>query len=325
MMASFFAAVAVFLLGAGAVIGVFALVAWMPGALVRHRVSSRLEEVRMPVQEERSDGTVLKREVEGALPALDRLAARTSYGSALGKLIHQAGARVSPSTVLLASVVLAAVGAFAISIFVHLPAAWAAGALVGVAVPFIALSQMRKKRLHRFEEQFPEALELLSRAIRAGHAFTTGMGMVADEAPDPIGPEFRKTFDEQNYGLPLKEALNNMTERVPLLDVRFFTTAVLIQRETGGNLSEILDNLAHVVRERFKILRQVRVHTAHGRYTGYVLMALPAFLAAALSFINPEHMNQLFRESMGQMMLGAAIGLQIVGYLWISRVVKIEV
>ena len=143
----------------------------------------------------------------------------------------------------------------------------------------------------RFEEQFPDALDLLSRAIRAGHAFTTAMGMVADEAPDPIGPEFKKTFDEQNFGIPLKDALDNLGERVPLIDVRFFVTAVLIQRETGGNLSEILDNLSHVVRERFKILRQVRVYTAHGRMTGYVLMALPAALAIALSFINPEHMR----------------------------------
>jgi tight adherence protein B len=177
----------------------------------------------------------------------------------------------------------------------------------------------------KFEEQFPEGLDLMSRAIRAGHAFTTAMSMVADESPDPVGQEFRKSFDEQNFGLPLKDALNNLAERVPLLDVRFFVTAVLIQRETGGNLSEILDNLAHVVRERFKILRQVRVYTAHGRMTGYVLMALPAALGVVLSFINPEHMNLLFREPMGQMMLTGAVVMQVVGYVWIRRVVKIEV
>ena len=142
---------------------------------------------------------------------------------------------------------------------------------------------------------------------------------------EPVGPEFRKTFDEQNFGLPLKDALASLTARVPLLDVRFFATAVLIQRETGGNLSEILENLAHVVRERFKILRQVRVYTAHGRLTGYVLLALPAFLAIALAFINPEHMQLLFRERMGQMMLGGAIVMQTIGYIWIRQVIKIEV
>ena len=141
--------------------------------------------------------------------------------------------------------------------------------------------------MRAFEEAFPEALDLIARALKAGHAFVTGLKMVADEMPEPVGPEFRKTFDEQNFGLPLKDALENLTMRVPGLDVRFFATAVLIQRETGGNLSEILENLAHVVRERFKILRQVRVYTAHGRMTGYVLLALPAVLCIALAFINP--------------------------------------
>jgi len=151
------------------------------------------------------------------------------------------------------------------------------------------------------------------------------MGMVADEGSDPIGPEFRKTFDEQNFGLPLKDALNNLATRIPLLDVRFFVTAVLIQRETGGNLAEILENLAYVVRERFKILRQVRVYTAHGRMTGYVLLALPAFLAVALMFINPEHMNLLFTERMGRLMLLGCAVMQTIGYLWIRKIVTIEV
>ena len=143
--------------------------------------------------------------------------------------------------------------------------------------------------------------------------------------PDPVGPEFKKTFDQQNYGLPLRDALNEMAERIPLLDVKFFVTAVLIQRDTGGNLAEILDNLAHVVRERFKIRRQIRVHTAHGRFTGYVLLALPAALCVALMFINPEHMSLLFKEHMGHLMLLGAIVLQTVGFIWIRQIIKIEV
>jgi tight adherence protein B len=149
--------------------------------------------------------------------------------------------------------------------------------------------------------------------------------MVADELGEPVGPEFRTAFDVQNFGLPLKESLNNLSNRIPLLDVRFFSTAVLIQRETGGNLSEILDNLAHVVRERFKIRRQVRVHTAHGRFTGWVLMSLPAFLGVALTVINPEHMSGLFREPAGQMMIVVTIIMQAIGFFWIKQVVKIEV
>ena len=165
----------------------------------------------------------------------------------------------------------------------------------------------------------------MSRAVRAGHAFSAGLKMIGDELDDPVGPEFRKTFDEQNFGLPLKDALEHLAGRVPLLDVRFFVTAVLIQHDTGGNLAEILDNLAQVVRERFKIRRQVRVHTAHGRMTGYVLLALPAFLTVALSFISPDHVSLLFHDPMGQKMLVGAIVMQTVGYLWIRQVVKIEV
>jgi len=165
----------------------------------------------------------------------------------------------------------------------------------------------------------------MSRAIRAGHALQTALGMAGDELPEPVGPEFKKTFDQQNFGLPLRDALNELAARVSLLDVRFFVTAVLIQRDTGGNLAEILDNLAHVVRERFKIRRQVRVHTAHGRFTGYVLLALPAALAIALSFLNPDHMQLLFREHIGQMMIMGAIVMQTIGFIWIRQVIRIEV
>jgi tight adherence protein B len=149
--------------------------------------------------------------------------------------------------------------------------------------------------------------------------------MVADELGDPVGPEFRKTYDQQNFGLPLKDCLFDLADRMPLLDVRFFATAVTIQRETGGNLAEILDKLAYVVRERFKILRQVRVHSAHGRFTGYVLLALPAVLGVALSYLSPDHMNTLFTEPMGRTMLLGAGVMQTVGYFWIRQVIKIEV
>lgn len=324
-MASFVLPAIVFLLGAGAVVGVYLAIMWLPGAMTRSRIAERLGEVGTGLLPETLEGTIIKRAMEGALPALDRYAARTSRGSALARLIEQAGIKVSVSTIVVVSVGLACGFGLLVGFFVSQWWAPALAAGAGLVLPMLFLRIKRGKRLHRFEEQFPEALDLLSRAIRAGHAFTTAMGMVADEAMDPVGLEFKKTFDEQNFGLPLKEAMNNMTIRIPTMDVRFFVTAVLIQRETGGNLSEILDNLAHVVRERFKILRQVRVYTAHGRLTGYVLMALPAALAIALGFINPEHMNLLFRERMGQMMLTGSIVMQIVGYLWIRKVVKIEV
>jgi tight adherence protein B len=183
----------------------------------------------------------------------------------------------------------------------------------------------RTVRLRTFEEQFPEALDLLSRAMRAGHAFQTALGTAADELPAPVGIELKKVFEQQNFGLPLQDALNELAARIPILDVKFFVTAIAIQRESGGNLAEILDNLAHVVRERFKIQRQVRTHTAHGRFTGFVLLALPAGLAIALSFISPGHIQLLVSEPMGRMMIGIAIVMQTVGFIWIRQVIKIEV
>jgi len=325
-MAPFVLLASVFAIGAGVVLGAYFLVMRLPGYLAQRKLDTRLSELTaLDVPEAQEGDALLKTKQEGPLPALDRLAVGTARGFALGNWIEQSGVNVTISAVLLASIALAAVLGFLLATVSKNVMGWFVGVPVGFAMPFVFLNMKRKRRMHKFEETFPEALDLVSRALKAGHAFATGLKMVADEMPEPIGPEFRKTFDEQNFGLPLKDALNNLTHRVPLLDVRFFATAVLIQRETGGNLSEILENLAHVVRERFKILRQVRVYTAHGRMTGYVLLALPVFLAIALSFINPEHMQLLFQERMGRYMIAGSVVMQTIGYFWIKQVIKIEV
>jgi tight adherence protein B len=314
----------VFLLGAGAVFGVFALITYLPGMMARKAVENRLRDVAAPFDDPAETTTLVKQIASGPLPLVDRFVSRTGAGTWASHLIEQSGVKTTASAMVVMVIVSAVVAAVATSFFVRWPFAPALAALAAGAAPIAWLLHARTKRMRKFEEMFPEALDLLSRAIRAGHAFQTAMGMVADELREPVGPEFKKTFDQQNFGLPLKDALMQLAERMPLLDVRFFVTAVLIQRDTGGNLSEILDNLAHVVRERFKILRQVRVHTAHGRFTGWVLMALPAALAAVLSFINPDHMHLLFNEHMGQVMLVVAMVMQVVGYLWIRHVIKIE-
>jgi tight adherence protein B len=319
---------AVFLLTSGAIVGLYFAATRLPEVLAARRLDQRLRDVSADPKAEDSqpdEETVLKQALRGPLPAVDRLVAKTGVGSKLARVIEQSGVRVTPSAVVVMTVIAAAAGALIASLFIRQPLAPLVVAAAAGSMPMIWLLRCRSVRLKRFEEAFPEALDLLSRAIRAGHAFQTAMGMVADELPDPIGPEFKKTFDQQNFGLPLRDALNDLADRVAILDVRFFVTAVLIQRDTGGNLSEILDNLAHVVRERFKIKRQVRVHTAHGRFTGYVLLALPAALAIALSFINPEHMQTLFRERIGQTMLMVAVVMQAIGFVWIRQVIKIEV
>lgn len=317
----------VFVVVVGLIMGGYAALTRLPGLLAARRLDRRLREVSEPHAADPSaaDGTVVKHGLEGPLPVLDRVMARTTLGARLARLIDQSGVRTTPSGVAIMTLGLAAVVGVVTSWLVPQPLVAPLAALAAGAAPLGWLVHRRSSRLKRFEEQFPEALDLLARAIRSGQAFQTALGMVADELPDPVGPEFKKTFDQQNFGLPLRDALNEMSVRITLLDVRFFVTAVLIQRDTGGNLSEILDNLAHVVRERFKIQRQVRVHTAHGRFTGYVLMALPAALAVALTFINPEHMQLLFHEQMGQTMLIGAIVMQAIGYVWIRKVIKIEV
>ena len=318
------AAVVVFVLVTGAVMGAYVGIMKLPGYLAARKLDRRLREVSRPLGVELPDSPSFVTEVKkGPLPALDK--ALGGANSSLAMLIEQSGVRTTPSAIMVAMVAAALCSGLICMLFVKVPIFWIISALAGSFLPYAWLRHKRTVRTKRFEEQFPEALDLLSRAIRAGHAFQTAMGMVADELPVPVGIEFKKAFEQQNFGLPLRDVLDQMAERVPILDVKFFVTAVTIQRETGGNLAEILDNLAHVVRERFKILRQVRVHTAHGRFTGYVLLALPAALAVALTFINPEHMNLLFQERMGQMMIVGAIVMQGLGYLWIRKVIKIEV
>jgi tight adherence protein B len=319
-----FAAFFVFIVVAGLIVGGYFLVSALPEIMARRRLDERLRDVSAFSVGD-SDESVVMKEIEGPLPAVERMMKATRAGSWLKRLIEQSGQPIAPSAVVLMSIGAAVVLGLLAAMFLRFPFAMLLVGAAGGFAPIGFLMNRRAARVRRFEEQFPEALDLLSRAIRAGHAFQTGMGMVADELEDPVGPEFKKTFDQQNFGLPLRDALNELSERVNILDVRFFVTAVLIQRDTGGNLAEILDNLAHVVRERFKIRRQIRVHTAHGRFTAWVLLSLPAALAVALQLINPEHMQLLFTEHMGQVMIVVAIVMQTVGYLWIRQIIKIEV
>ena len=315
--------------GVAIVMGLYLGGTRLPGMMLQRKLDARILEVSQGPEDTSTPAAkvkaLFKTRAEGPLPGLDRVFGDTERGASLSRWIEQSGVKTTVSAMLLTAAASALVLALLVSMALRASWALALGAALGFALPFVVLKIKRTRRMRAFEEQFPEALDLIARALKAGHAFATGLKMAADELPEPVGPEFRKTFDEQNFGLPLKESLENLTLRVPLIDVRFFATAVLIQRETGGNLSEILENLAHVVRERFKILRQVRVYTAHGRLTGYVLLALPAVLCIALMFINPDHMNLLFRERMGQMMLMGALALQTLGYVWIRQVIKIEV
>ena len=197
--------------------------------------------------------------------------------------------------------------------------------LIAAALPVMFVSRKRKTRLRRFEELFPECLEFVARSMRAGHAFSVSIEMIHREFQEPVAGEFRRTFEEHNLGLPLDLSLQKLAKRVPSLDVHFFVSAVLLQKRTGGNLAEILDKLAYVIRERFKLRGKIRAISAHGRMTGMALTLIPVGVATMMFYVNPDYVRFFFLDDVGNMMLGAVVLLQIIGYLIIRQIVKIEV
>ena len=259
------------------------------------------------------------------LPALQALLSRTSgLSGPLDRLVTQSGLKITVGTVLMSSALLACASYLVVKWLTHYTYLGLAAAPLFGVLPYLYVRRARSKRLETFEEQFPDAIDLMARALRAGHAFPTGLLMVAEETPDPVAAEFKLVYDRQNFGMAMSDALKGMAERVPVLDAKFFATAVLTQRETGGNLAEILDNLSTVIRDRFKVKRQVRVLTAHGRITGWILAALPPSLAVVLGFVSPEHMQTMFSDPLGIQMMVVGGTMQIIGTVIISKLVKIR-
>lgn len=290
-------------------------------------VRRRLEAVRKT--ERRGEQSLaidlLRDEMLSGVPAIHRVLLHWAWPSRLRDFLSQAGLEMKPAKLLTISGFVAIFSALVVSIFLpRLPIVLLI-AIVGAFAPIGTVAFMRGRRLRAFEERFPEALDLLGRAVRAGHAFTTGLEMIAKESAEPIAGEFRTAFDEQNFGLPLRDALMNLTDRVPLIDVRFFVTALLIQKETGGNLAEILDGLAHVIRDRFRIYREVRTRTAQGRLTAGILIALPPLMMVALSILNPGYVSVLFTDPKGVTFLTIAGTLQVIGSVILWKIIHIEV
>lgn len=268
---------------------------------------------------------LLRDEMLSGVPAIHRMLLQWAWPSRLRDFLSQAGLKMKPAKLLTICGLVALGCDLIVARFLpRFPIVLVAGLLFGL-IPIGIVAWLRTRRLRRFEEHFPDALDLLGRAVRAGHAFTTGLEMIAKEAAEPISGEFRTAFDEQNFGLPLRDALLNLTDRVPLIDVRFFVTALLIQKETGGNLAEILDGLAHVIRDRFRIYREVRTRTAQGRLTAGILIALPPFMMAALAVLNPSYIGILFDDPKGVTVLTVAALLQVVGTGILWKIIHIEV
>jgi len=286
----------------------------------------RLSESQKPAEQPLQDVALVRDEMLSRIPAFDAVLRRSGRVSRLQKMLAQGDVNVRAGNFLL----LCAVGAgvFALLLFIaggnNLIFGWA-GAILGFFVPYAYASHRRQKRFQRFEEKFPEAIDTLARAVRAGHAFTTALEMIANEVSEPVAGEFRQLYEEQKFGLPVRDALINLADRIPLVDVKFFVTAVMLQRETGGNLAEILDNLSYVIRERFKILRQVRVHTAQGRLTMVLLMALPPTIVVIMLSINRGFILPLFTDPVGHALIVAGITLQTLGYFFIRRIIRIQV
>jgi len=285
----------------------------------------RLSDVQKPAEKTKPDLALLRDEVLSRIPAFDTWLRRSERVSLLQKMLAQGNVDVRAGNFLMLCVVSALlIGAIAAVAGGNLMFAWA-GVLLGFFMPYAYAAHMRTKRFQKFEEKFPEAIDTLARAVRAGHAFTTALEMIANEVSEPVAGEFRQLYEEQKFGLPVRDALLNLADRIPLVDVKFFVTAVMLQRETGGNLAEILDNLSYVIRERFKILRQVRVHTAQGRLTMVLLMALPPMIVVIMLVLNPGFIQPLFTDPIGHALIVGGITLQTLGYFVIRRIIRIQV
>lgn len=270
-------------------------------------------------------GSLFRDQEAGDSKWMAPLVARLPHARDLQQLLEQSDVGWRVGTFLLLTFGGAMAFGLAAMLFTRLWLVALAAAALGATLPYMYVKRRKAKRLDAFEEAFPESIDLLGRAIRAGHAFSTGLQMVADESPEPLATEFRQVFEEQRFGLPLEDTLLGLADRIDLVDMRIFVTAVLIQREVGGNLAEILDNIAHTIRERFTIQRQVRVYTAQGRFTGYLLAGLPILLGFVVFTMNREYMSVLFTEPAGRMMVTVAAILQVMGFFVIRRIIDIDI
>ncbi len=279
-------------------------------------------------------GSSTKPDAPGVLRDVERLSAIGPLNSLLAgsdvvtghlrELIAQSGLKITLGQFLLGSACATLFADVLVVAMWRRPLVGALAALAVAGVPYLIVRVMRSRRLDKFEEFFPEAVDLIARTLRAGHAFSTGLRMAAEEVPEPVASEFRLLHDQQNYGLPINEGLRNMAKRVPIIDARFFVTAVLTQREAGGNLAEVLDNLSAVIRERFRIKRQLRVLSARGRLTGAILGALPPAIGVMMLIRVPDHFSLLLESDLGLKMIYVALALQVLGAYMIHKITDVD-
>jgi len=260
------------------------------------------------------------------VPAVEQIFERSAgLIRPLEKLLERSGLSMTVGQLVLGCAFVAVLAFFlALQVIGVLLIALAVAPIASI-LPVLVVRWVANRRMAKFEEQFPEAIDLIARGLRAGHALTTALGMVAEEAPEPVRTEFRLLYDRQNFGMPLSDAFKNFAERVPLIDARFFATSVLTQRESGGNLGEVLDNLSALIRERFKLKRHVRAVSAHGRMTGWLLSMLPMAIGLILAAIAPGYIDIMFTDPLGRMIVGLALVMQAIGAFVMRRIIDIEI
>jgi len=290
--------------------------------LLQQRLSEALLYTR---HTEDAEVQLARSELMSEIPALSRMLGRVPVATSLRRMLDQADLHITVSRLVMLSLLAGLLAGLAVSMLTISQLAVVGSGVAAASVPFLHVVYRRRKRLHTFLEMLPDALELMSRALQAGHAFSESLHMIATEMPEPIATEFRKTYEEQNLGLSLKLALENLTERVPLLDLRLCVTAILIQRETGGNLAEILEKVSYTIRERFRILEDLKTLTTSSRMSAWILCGLPVFVILAVTVMNPDYMSVLWNDPRGHNLLAVAAGLQITGMLIIRKILNIKI
>ncbi|HJT67781.1 MAG TPA: type II secretion system F family protein [Pyrinomonadaceae bacterium] len=292
----------------------------------RARLQKRLSDALLhSAQTEDIDVVLARNELMSEIPWINRTLINLQAALQLKRMLDQADLHITPSRLLMFSFMAGMLGALAASVLtVFVPLMILAG-LACAALPLVHVYWRRKKRFDSFLEQLPDSLDLISRALSAGHAFSEALHMVSIEMPEPIATEFRKAYEEQNLGLSVKLALENLTQRMPLLDLKMCVTAILIQRETGGNLAEILEKVAYTIRERFRILGDLKTLTTSSRMSAWLLCGLPIFVAVAVTVMNPEYMSVLWKDPRGHYLIAIALFMQVTGMLIVRKILKIKI
>lgn len=295
--------------------------AWNPEKkAIRRRLNS------LTFSEDENEAIDLRRKVMySEVPWLNRVLSSLRWVERIQRLLEQSGTTYPLGFFILLSILLL-IGGFLVGSLItsNYLVLFPGAAFLGV-MPFLYIYLKKKERMNKFQRQLPDALDLLARSLKAGHAFSGGLKMVADEMGDPIGHEFDNTLNEINFGVGVPEALKNLSNRVDCVDLNFFVISIIIQRDTGGNLAEILENIAYLIRERFKLYGRVRVLAGEGKLSAIILVALPFLLAFVLSLINPEYIGTLIKDPIGHVFIGIGLVMMIIGIFTMSKMIKIKV